>query len=777
MMIKKLVNSIFWAAVLCFLIPSANGDLIGHWALDEESGAVASDSSPSGWDGIVSAGAEGNWLPDGGKLDGTLDFTGQDYIIVSDFVPTNGIVTVGAWAYARSRPGWSNLVTNWAGETGQLHFGQNPGGLLTLHYTQSSGASLNTGDSEAFPLEEWQHCAFVADGTNLIVYRNGNELNRIAYDGTAKQSLPLLGIGCKPNGNPGAPAPDGGVPAYWDGFIDDVTLFDHALTQDDINKLMEGLGAKELAADPAPEDAAVDVVRGSMLRWEAGEFAATHDLYLGTDFDDVNDASRANPGSVLVSQNQDDTSYDVGILEFGETYYWRVDEVNTAPDSTVFKGEIWHFTIEPYAIPVAIIMTTASSSHAANMGPENTLNGIGLNALDQHSTEPTDMWLSGIGDPNPSIQYEFDKTYKLHELWVWNSNQLIEAFVGIGAKDVIIESSVDGSEWIVVEGATLLNQATGTADYTANTVIDLGGILARFVKITINAGYGMMPQFGLSELRFLHIPTFAREPEPADGSVTQGADIVLGWRSGREAASSEVYLGTEAADLALLGTTTGNSITTSGLNYATTYSWSVTEVNNAEAIASYAGDMWSFTTPDFGTVDDFEQYDNNCRRIFFAWKDGLGHNGGEEVDDCDVLASNGNDGGSIVGNATAPFAENTIVNIDSQQSLPLEYDNTFGPSEATLTLSGQDWSASNVQTLSLFFYGQPDNGGQLYVKINNIKVVYTGDAADITQAQWQQWNIDLTSLDGLQNVTTLTIGVDGVSAAGMLYIDDIRLYP
>ncbi len=57
------------------------------------------------------------------------------------------------------------------------------------------------------------------------------------------------------------------------------------------------------------------------------------------------------------------------------------------------------------------------------------------------------------------------------------------------------------------------------------------------------------------------------------------------------------------------------------------------------------------------------------------------------------------------------------------------------------------------------------------------KVVYDGDVADITQDQWQQWNIDLTPLAGLQNVTTLTIGVDGASAAGVLYIDDIRLYP
>ena len=131
-MLKRLINPIFVVAVLGLLAGSARADLIGHWALDEESGAVAFDSSPSTWDGIVSAGAENNWVPDGGKLDGTFDFTDQGHIIVPDFEPTNGIITVGAWAYARSRPGWSNVVTNWAGVTGQLHFGQNPTAVSIL---------------------------------------------------------------------------------------------------------------------------------------------------------------------------------------------------------------------------------------------------------------------------------------------------------------------------------------------------------------------------------------------------------------------------------------------------------------------------------------------------------------------------------------------------------------------------------------------------------------------------------------------------------------------
>ena len=527
------------------------------------------------------------------------------------------------------------------------------------------------------------------------------------------------------------------------------------------------------AGNPSPEAEIIDVPRDVVLSWAASETAATHDVYFGTGFDDVNDASAGDPLDVLVSPGQTDTSLDMGRLEFGQTYFWRVDEVNGAPDFTVFKGDIWSFTVEPLGRPIENITVTASSSNSATMGPEKTIDGSG------HSTLATDMWLSGVGDATPSIQYEFDKAYKLHQLLVWNSNQMIEAFVGLGAKDVIIEYSADGIEWTVLEGASLFNQATGAANYTANTAIDFGGIMAKFVKITVNASWGgVMPNSGLSEVRFLYIPTFARLPEPVDGSNVGAADVVLSWRAGREAASHQVYLGTDPADLALEGTTSEATYTASGLDYSTTYFWSITEVNEAEAITSFAGDVWSFVTPDFGTVDDFELYDDNCNRIFFAWEDGIGHSGGEEIDDCEVPASNGNGGGSVVGNDLAPFAEQTIVNAGSSQSMPLIYENAFGLSEATLDIPGQDWTASGVQTLSLAFRGETGNTGTLFVKINNTKVSYDGPAINIGRAAWQVWNIVLADTGAsLTNVTSLTIGVDGAGAVGMLYIDDIRLHP
>jgi len=534
---------------------------------------------------------------------------------------------------------------------------------------------------------------------------------------------------------------------------------------------------KEQSHSPNPVDEQSDVLRDSQLNWAPGDFAVKHDVYFGAVYEDVNDADQANPMDALVSPEQDATTFDPGRLDFGQTYYWRVDEVNGAPDRTVFKGEVWRFTVEPLAIPVETITATASSSSADNMGPENTINRVGLDELDQHSTEPTDMWLSGMGDVNPSIQYAFDKAYKLDEMRVWNSNQVIEAFVGIGAKDVTVEHSLDGAEWTVLEGATQFAQAPGAADYVANTSVDFGGALAQYVKITVKGGYGMLPQYGLSAVRFMYIPTFAREPQPADGETSEAAHVVLSWRAGREAATHEVYLGTDPADLALVATTDAPSFLAEGLDYDQRYYWQVVEINEAETPSAHAGPVWQITTPAYGTVDSFDLYDDDCKRIFFAWEDGLGHNGGEDVDNCDMAPSNGNGGGSIVGNASSPFAEQTIVYAGSQ-SLPLEYDNAFGASEATLALDGQNWTSSGVQTLSIMFFGAAGNSGQLYVKINNTKVLYDGAVDDIQKAQWQPWNIDLSSVGAnLQNVTRLAIGIDGANAAGKLYIDEIRLYP
>ena len=90
----------------------------------------------------------------------------------------------------------------------------------------------------------------------------------------------------------------------------------------------------------------------------------------------------------------------------------------------------------------------------------------------------------------------------------------------------------------------------------------------------------------------------------------------------------------------------------------------------------------------------------------------------------------------------------------------------------------QNWTANGVKSLSLWFQGAAGNGGQLYVKINSTKVSYNGSASDLAKPAWLPWNIDLSTVGGnLSKVTSLTIGIEGAGTKGILYIDDIRLYP
>ena len=124
----------------------------------------------------------------------------------------------------------------------------------------------------------------------------------------------------------------------------------------------------------------------------------------------------------------------------------------------------------------------------------------------------TDMWLGApVGAEPVYIQYELDKVYRLHEMLVWNYNVQFELVLGLGLKDVTVEYSENGTDWTVL-GNTEVARATATATYTPNTVIDLGGVAARCVRLTVNSGWGTMGTFGLSEVRVFHIPTRAREP-------------------------------------------------------------------------------------------------------------------------------------------------------------------------------------------------------------------------------------------------------------------------
>jgi hypothetical protein len=518
-----------------------------------------------------------------------------------------------------------------------------------------------------------------------------------------------------------------------------------------------------IAMGPQPADGATDVPRDTNLSWTPSEGITQHDVYFGTASQDVNAASRTAPAGLLVSQGQDANTFDpAGVLQLGQTYYWRVDEVNNL-SSKIVKGAVWSFTVEPFAYPMTNITATASGSSDASSLPVNTINGSGLTD-DLHGSDPKTMWRSNTTQPI-WIQYNFDRIYKVSEMWVWNHNSPFEEVLGFGVKDATLEYSIDGTTWTKL-GDFEFAQAPGTDDYAHDTTVPFDGVAAKAVRITVNSSWGGGNTAGLSEVRFFYIPVLAREPDPASGVIGVRPDVTLSWRPGRQAASHNVYVSTDAAAVtngtASFQSVTGKSYTPSGLLLSTTYYWRVDEVNTADAVPSWAGDVWSFTTADYVVVDDMEGYtDDEPKRIYDVWIDGYGTT----------------NNGSQVGNNVAPFAEKTIVHSGSQ-SMPFLYNNTSAAnSEATRTFTpAQDWTIGGIKTLVVYFRGDPANTtGQLFVKINSTKVAYPGNAAAEASIIWTPWLIDLTGMSGLKAVNTLTIGVSG-TGQGKLYIDDIRLY-
>ncbi len=707
-MFRQLVLMLAVLAVgLTGVVNAADPSLVGWWKLDDGSGTTAVDSSGNGNHGTLQDTAT---FEAQGYLRGAVRLDGDgDYIDCgsSNVFNVGNAVTLAAWVWADpdfSYPDWSGIIMRGGPniDTFALYYnGPNQQlGFKTTGAPTEWTATATNGASALFD-REWHHVAATYDGQTKTIYLDASVVVTASASGQIESSNGRLLLGAGRDVTP--------ITHLLVGMIDDARVYNRALSVAELAGVMEGT-YEPIAENPSPADGATDRLRDVSLSWTPGELAKTHDIYFGTVFEDVNEASRSNPMGVLVSQGQDANTYDPpGLLDVGQTYYWRVDEVNGAPDFAIYKGDTWTFSTEPLGYPIQGVIATSNVAFSEGAGPENTINGSGLNDNDGHSVAAGDMWLATPAAGETTwIQYEFDQVYKLHELWVWNYNIQFEPVLGFGLKQVLVEYSTDGVDWTAL-GEVEFARGSAAPDYAHNTTVDLSGVSARFVRLTPVSGWGMMGQYGLSEVRFFFIPVQAREPHPADGATEVNPNVILQWRAGREAASHDLYFSDDETALAdgtaLIDSVEQTEYDLGALDFGTTYFWRVDEANEAEVPALWTGSLWSFSTQEYVVIDDFEAYTDDLdagEAIFQTWIDGW-ENGTR----------------SFVGYADAPFAEQTIVH-GGDQSMPLSYDNQESPwySEATRTFeTAQDWTINGADTLVVYvqgsapkFFESPDGG-------------------------------------------------------------------
>ena len=488
------------------------------------------------------------------------------------------------------------------------------------------------------------------------------------------------------------------------------------------------------AYNPSPADGVYYADTWVTLSWSADDSAASHDVYMADNYDDVyngtGDAFRGN-------QALDSTFYVAGFPGYafpdglvpGTTYYWRIDEVE-ADGITKHKGDVWSFTIPP----------------------RTAYNPVPADGAEFVAVDTALSWTAGYGG-------------KLHTV-----------YFGTDFDDV--NDASDGT-------------SQGPVNYTPDQLEPAMVYYWRVDEYDGDVTYK-------GDVWSFTTPGAVGKPVPANGAADIKMTATLSWTAADNAASHEVYFGSdkdvvrnadknspEYKGSKALG---AESYDPGKLSWYTAYYWRIDEVDSLGDTRK--GPLWSFISADFISIDDFEDYSTGENQIWYAWQDGLGYG---TPDNPPYFAGNGT--GSAVGDeTTSSYCEEMIVH-GGGKSMPVAYDNnkqgyTYYSEVAKTLTYPRDWTEEGVDELTIWFRGKADNDAEpLYVAISNSAgapaIVVNDDPAAAQTDVWTKWVIPLQSLAekgiDLTDVDSIAIGMGTQGnlttpgGAGKMYFDDIRL--
>jgi hypothetical protein len=333
-------RSIFLACLILEpgLINAAEGSLVGWWKSDEPSGTIAHDSSGYGNHGILHGGMQ---LEGGG-----LEFDGLDDCVDCGDGPSlniTGGVTVTAWIRLKEPGADRKIAGNQDGITGGYKLGVYSD-LLEFEIRTANNVAIlsrNVGGGMILEPGVYHHVAGVysSRGNYIRTYVDGvldRELSTTSVLGTSTGNFI---IGREPFSDL----------YFWLGFMEDVRVYNRALTQDEIHAIALG-EESPFASNPTPGDGAIISDTWVTLTWTGGADAVSHDVYFSDYFDDVSAGTEAafqgNVTETILIADFPGFPYPDGPVP-GTTYYWRIDEINDANPDSPWKGDVWKFTIRP----------------------------------------------------------------------------------------------------------------------------------------------------------------------------------------------------------------------------------------------------------------------------------------------------------------------------------------------------------------------------------------------------------------------------------------------
>ena len=630
----------------------------------------------------------------------------------TDDPSASGELSVSIWIK------WDGLNGNWQGMAGKSFQYEDRRWIFQL---QDSDGMIQWGGTDQDNLHifstvapaagEWQHVAGTCDGSYSKVYINGE----------------IVGEG------PGGFRPDAALEANvtlgfgedrddydesFNGLMDEIYIYNRTLSDNQIVDLFHGIPASFVKADnPVPANGALHTDTWANLSWSPGDTAVSHDVYVGDNFDDVNegiaDTFHGNQAAMFIVVGFPGFPFPEGLVP-SMTYYWRIDEVE-ADATTTHKGNVWSFTVPP---KTAYAPDPADGAELVDPDVELSWTpGFGSKLHTVYFGDNFDDVDNAAGGlPQGTATYS-PGTLKMAKAYYWRVDEF----------DVV--ETYKGNIWsFTTEGAVgSPDPANGTVDVEHTPILTwTPGVYADSHQV------------------FLGV----------DEDAVKNADT-----------SSPEYKGT--------GNLGSESYESEKLLWNTTYYWRIDEANNANPDSPWTGKVWSFMTANFLVVDDFESYndldpdDPESNRIFNVWLDGYDDptNGSLVGYENPPFAEQ-----TIVhgGNQSIPLYYDNSVGY-SEATLTLTYPRDWtenGVSTLSIWFRGNSDNAAETLYVAL--------NGSAVVSHDN------PDAAQIANwTQWnidlQAFGVNLA------NVNSIALGLGNknnpqAGGSGTMYFDDIRLY-
>lgn len=317
------------------------------------------------------------------------------------------------------------------------------------------------------------------------------------------------------------------------------------------------------ASDPVPADGANAVSVGASLGWNKAALATSYRIYLGK----TTNPQYAGETTAL--------SWTPGTLEYGTTYYWRVDSKNYFTATT---GRTWTFRTVDYIAPDAWDPTDDVPAGGTVLSPSENSSTHGPHAF------------NGF-DHADCFRVQMTAGYKYHFSSSSTGDTRAALYMDASAASPIVSDDDSGSGYNFSLGYAAMDNATCY-------------LVVRPYEAGDNTTYDLI----YYATHHQATPEKPGNPYPFNNTFDVPVNVTMSWAEAENASRYDVYLGTSSSPPLAASGVGATSWNPGLLEPSTTYYWRVDSVG---AWGTATGDSWRFTTGEDYPADAWDPADDS----------------------------------------------------------------------------------------------------------------------------------------------------------------------